>query len=131
MSESKENKAEIIPAKPKALARLDEIQDAVKQESFEVVSAVVSFAEIEEGAAAPPESWIQKFGFARAMKRFRLAKAGWLGAKEAPIGIKVAASIAGNIIKAQGNDGDRRPLNMTFVKVTNTLPKYDAIEIEE
>jgi len=113
------------------LARLDEIQDAVKQESFEVVSAVVGFAEIDPDSPAPPESWVQQLGFARALKRFRLAKAGWLGAKEAPIGIKVAASIAGNVLKAQAGDGDRRPLNMTFVKVTNALPQYDAIEVED
>lgn len=126
-----ETKAEIVPAKQSSLARLDEIQDAVKQESFEVVSAVVSFAEIDPYATAPPESWVKQLGFARALKRFRLAQAGWLGAKEAPIGIKVAASIAGNVLKAQVGDGDRRPLNMTFVKVTNALPQYDAIEVED
>lgn len=124
------HRAQVVLDKKAALRRLAEVEHAVQQNSFDVVDAVVSFAEINPEQEEPPQNWIEKYGYLKALHRFRIAKAGWMSAKDAPVAIKVAASIATNALKNRGEE-NRQPLNMTLVKVVSNTHKYETMEIEE
>jgi hypothetical protein len=131
MDDKEEKPAEIVVHKADKIERLQEIENSLREQSFEIVSATIGFADIAQDEEDVPPEWVDELGYAGALRRFRIAKAGWLGAKEAPIGIKVAASICGNIIKARAAEYGKQPLNLTLVKVTSNLPNYKTIEVDE
>lgn len=128
---AKTHKAEIIETKEETFERLARIEEALRADSFELVHDVMQFADIAPDEPDIPPDWITQYGFPTALKKFRLAKAGWLGAKEAPVAIKVAASICGNIIKARATEITKQPLNMTLVQVNANIKKYDVQEIDD
>lgn len=126
--------AEIVPAPIRAVsqhARLERIQDDLLERSLAVVDGSVSFADIEPGALEPPPEWIEQYGHEGAMRRLRVARASWMNAKEAPVGIKVAAQVAVGILRAKAQEkSGPKTLNIAVVQMTAPLPQFEEREIE-
>jgi hypothetical protein len=111
--------------------RLQQMQDELLERSTTVLEGSMRFAEIESTAATVPQAWIDELGPEAAKVRFRLAKAGWLGAKEAPIGIRVAGQVAVGILRAKAAaDQAPRILNVKLMQWTAPLPQFPEQDIE-
>jgi hypothetical protein len=112
-------------------SRLQEIQDQLLQQSLEVVQDAVKFSEIDEDAQAPPDAWVEELGMDRAMARLRMARAAWRNARDAPVGIKVAASVAVGIMKARATEKTApKVLNVALVNWANPLPQFVEQDFE-
>ena len=130
LEQSQIHKAQVIQRKKDAFDRLHQLEDSMREESFDIVSGVLKFSEIEPDTETIPPAWVREYGPDRAIKMFRLAKYGQMSAKEAPVAIKVAAQVCASIIKAKGGELNNRPLNLTLVKVTSNF-SYDAVDVED
>lgn len=130
LEQSQIHKAQVIRHRKDAFDRLQQLEDSMREESFDIVSGVLKFSEIEPNTETIPPAWVREYGPDRAIKMFRLAKYGQMSAKEAPVAIKVAAQVCGSIIKAKGGELNNRPLNLTLVKVTSNF-SYDAVDVED
>lgn len=80
---------------------LASVEDELFNKSSEILSGALSFADIDPENPAPPSEWLEKYGPDEAGRRFRLAKYALMSAKEAPVGIKVAESLARGIMKSR------------------------------
>ncbi len=108
---------------------LKEIEQNILGSALQVVSHVMDFAQIDPTAEAPPEVWIEEMGEIAAWKRWRVARAGWVSAKEAPVGIKVATQIASAGIKAHAERVEPRRLNVNLITVQSTDHLYEVLEV--
>lgn len=123
---------EIVLTEQQAYDRLQDVEDSLRTESLLVLSDAMAFADIDPKDENPPAEWIKMLGLKRAEQRFRVAKAAWESAKEAPVGIKVAAQIWAAILKVRSGDSGIKPLNMTLVNVVaKNAPIYDEQEVED
>jgi hypothetical protein len=114
---------------------LRDVENEILVSSLTVVQASVDFAEITPEDEAPPPEWLLRYGAAGAAKRFRIAKAAWKSAKDAPVGIRVATQIASSIIKSRSMEkAAPRQLSVTWVSAppptASTLTKYPEIIVE-
>ncbi len=132
--DQREHLAEVLQGKnalANADARLQEIQDQLLEQSLSVVQASVSFSEIEEASKAPPPEWIAELGEDRAWTRWRIAQASWRSAKDAPVGIKVAAQMAVGILKAKATEkAAPKTLNVALLNWPGQLPQYVEQDFE-
>lgn len=90
-------------------ARLDAIEEEVFVTNLTIVKASQAFRDVDATAnpANPPQDFIDRAGgdVAEAQKDYRIAIAGWLPAKDAPIGVQNALKIVQNVMKFRN---DRR-----------------------
>ena len=99
------------------MARLAELNTQIVTAAAETIDAVLAFADYDfENMDEPSAELIAQYG-ADAGKRFRIAKASWMSAKEAPAALKIAAQIATAGMKAQAIKSALQPLNITFTQV--------------
>lgn len=81
--------------------------DRVYGESLEVMEGVQMFWRLMGDEALesnePPAEWVDEYGPDRALKLFRLAKAGMLTKQEAPMGVHVAMAHAAAVMKAKAS----------------------------
>jgi hypothetical protein len=116
------------PAERSEFDRLQELENQIFAENLVIVMDATRFREIDPGAEAPPQAWIDELGPIDAWKRFRVAKAAWMGAKDAPVGISIAAKTVSNLSKARAlRDSGARTLNIE--KVVYNAPVYGRLEI--
>jgi hypothetical protein len=108
---------------------LKRIEQGILTSALEVVSATLDFAAIDPDDALPPKEWVEKYGKEAAMRKFRVAKEGWKSAKEAAVGIKVAAQIASAGIKAHAERVEPRSLNVSLVKIAVSDGQFAEIEV--
>lgn len=80
--------------------RLLALQDEIFEANLAITHDATRFREISPADEAPPASWIAELGEPEAMKRFRVAKAAWLGAKDAPVALSMAKSIVAAMSKS-------------------------------
>lgn len=132
--------AEIIPAKPDPLAGVPHQKWLVSRQrkifldSAQVLEDALAARELDVDADGPPEEWIRDLGEKEAKRRFRMAQAGWLNAKEAPVVIKVAKELLVGISKAMAADNSGpKVLNLQVVNMPQTanLPEFPEIEDDE
>ena len=112
-------------------ARLQRLEDDLLERAMNIVDGSMAFSEIDPADEQPPKEWIAEFGEEGARRRMRVARASWMNAKEAPVGIKVAAQVAVGIMRAnaQKNTGPK-VLNIAVVQMTAPLPQFEEREIE-
>lgn len=112
-------------------AELASMQDELLVRSLNVVEGAMAFAEIEPTDSDPPAEWIEQLGEEKARIKFRIARAAWMAAKDAPVGIKVASALAVGIIKAKATEkAGPKQLNIAFVQMTAPLPQFVEQELE-
>lgn len=126
-----ETKTVDLPAK--VAGGLQSIEDKLLMESIGILQDVQCFSDIDPGTEVPPPEWVEELGPVRARKRLRLAQAGWMSSKEAPIGIKVSQDIATNIMKAKSQRMVGSTLNVTVEKavIVQAEPvQYPELEVD-
>lgn len=66
----------------------------------------MKFADIDPQRDEPPDEWIVEFGEKEAKRRYTIAKASWLSAKEAPIALSIAPKLVLGIasVRAKRNE---------------------------
>jgi hypothetical protein len=109
------------------------IQDEIYRESMEVMGDQIAFREIDPSAKGPPQEWIDKYGFERAQRRFRVASAAWLDTKTAPVALKHITQVSLGIIKARATEkAAPRSLNIAvfMTRADAPEPEFPVIEVE-
>jgi hypothetical protein len=127
IEEARAELAEVLP-QPQSMAlqhsRLQEIQDQILERSLGVVDGAVRFAEIDRDATEPPVEWLEELGEKEAMRRFRIAKAAWEGAKTSPTAFKVATQMAVGILRAKASETGPRTLNIQIAHLSAPIPSF-------
>lgn len=120
-----EFKAEVVVAKPAlteqegARLRLREIADDILQKNLQIMGDAASFRDIDIDTEVCPAEWVREMGVLEAEKRLRLAKASWLPAKDAPVGLANARAIVVGMLKSKAMENAApRTLNVTAVMMT-------------
>jgi len=117
-----------------AEARAEEIrgiEDRIQAGALEVIEDSMWWRSLDPEAESPPEEWIAELGRERARQRFRVAKANWMSAKEAPIGIRTATLVSMGITKARAMEKQvPKSLNVAFVQMSAPLPEFPEIVVK-
>lgn len=121
---------EIVTDPVQAMARFREVEDDIFQESIEILHGALGFAAIDPEVDAPPQSWIDRLGYAKAMERYRLAKYALMSQKEAPVGLKMAQNVHASITKARAS-GNKLParLNVMLVQMPAAQVQYPVLDV--
>jgi hypothetical protein len=129
---------EIVP-KPKVASieraerELQRIENEIVSEASEMIHSVMKFAEVDP--SRPPDelpgAWLDEIAHLeigsiehadaaeQLKKRHRVAKAGWLSAKEAPVALAIAKSVLVGAMKAKAMAGNApKTLNLTMVSIS-------------
>lgn len=116
---------EVLPAKrTKAEERsieLRNMEDELLQQSMKVVQDTLRFRDIDPTQEEPPMEWRLAFGYEEAKKMHTIARAAWLPAKDAPIGLKYATQMGLGIIKARSVER-AAPQNLAVQIIQMTAP---------
>lgn len=112
--------------------KLRGLEDDLLEHSLEVVGGTCSFAELDpEKFEEIPQHWIDELGEEAANRKHRLARAGWLPAKEAPVAITTATKIVTGIVRARATEkAGPKSLNMNIVQLSAPLPEFDVVDVE-
>lgn len=112
-------------------SRIREIEDELLGESLSILQDSLRFKEIGPDSKEPPVAWVEELGPQKAMERFRVAMAAWMSAKEAPVALSIAKSLAVGIVKARATEkGGARTLNMTMVQMNMPQVNWEEIEVD-
>lgn len=106
------------------------IEDELLRSSMGVVDSVLAFKDIDPAEEGVPEEWVKKYGRLEAMKRQKLARAGWMPQAELPAGINIAYKLMVGIVKARATENPRtQQLNITMVQMTAPPPQFPVIDV--
>lgn len=112
------------------------LQDEIFQTSLEVSRDMMSFGEVSPEAENPDQDpifreWVKSMGRKAAERRYRVARAGWVSKKDAPVGILESTSMAVGIMKARAVEkGGTRVLNVGTVNMYAEIPALPEKEVE-
>lgn len=87
--------------KEQRLARIEQLEDEVFEQSVSTVQEFLAFREIRHDQTEPPPQWVEMYGEEEALRRLNLAKAGWLPASISPVGVKVALAAMNGISRGR------------------------------
>lgn len=113
--------------------RLHQMENEMLEECLEVVHSVAEFAEVDpDSLEEVPADLIASVGLKAAEKIHRLRKYGLMSAKEAPVGIKIAAQMATGIMRARATEkGGNKSLNINVVQFAVPVPdQYEEVEVD-
>jgi hypothetical protein len=118
-----------------AQERLRDIEDSLYEQATTVVSNALAFTQIEmgeEGASKEvPGEWIAELGYEKAAEKHRTALYALSSSKEAPIGLKLAATVQASITKARAQEkGGPKVLNMTLVQMPGANVKFEEMKVK-
>lgn len=121
---------------------LKNLESDLLRQSMEVVSDTMRFREVapptvdpESGATlwdddSVPEEWVRELGQEKAEERLRVARAGWMDKKTAPIGVQVAQVLAVGIIRSRATEkAGPRTLNVQVVQMSAPLPQFPELDL--
>ena len=109
---------------------LRKTEDHVLSQAMTVVGGAIDFAELDpKNIEAIPEGWVEEYGEKAAKKRVRMAQAGLMPAKEAPVGIKLAAQMVTGIIKARSTEGKAQTFNIGIQVFQGQRASYAEKEV--
>lgn len=134
-----EASVEVVPSAPlvksethsQALAR----QDALKNIEEELlVASLTTMRDVDRFKEIPiipvddcaiPKHWIEECGLDKARERYRVAYAGNMSAKDAPVALKIDMAMAVGIVKARAmSEAGPRVMNATLIQI-NPDPRTD------
>ena len=132
-----EAKGEIVPVDPnetlagRKAKDLEDIENDLFNKSSEVLEGALLFADLAPGATEPPEEWFARYGVDKATRLFRTAQYATMSAKEAPVGIKVAESIARGVMKARSME-KTAPKTLAVAFLNQTVHHhYDTKDVDD
>jgi hypothetical protein len=104
----------------------------ILDDTTRIIDDTLAFAEISADEPTVPVEWVKKYGRERAEVRFRTAKYALMSAKDAPVGLKIAAQMGSAIIKAKAAEPVvNNVLHVEKVFLTSPAPIYPELELEE
>jgi hypothetical protein len=92
--------------------RLQKLENEIFAENLVIVMDATRFREIPPDAKEPLPEWIAELGPTEAWKRFRVAQAAWMGAKDAPVGISIAAQTGPWRCREKSGEGSRSQVHL-------------------
>lgn len=114
------------PPAAEVLARSDDDEDdeffrdlqaTLYQQAAKITEDAMSFSEIDPASDVPPDRWIALYGIEEATRKLRIARAAWMSAKEAPVGLQIAHRQVLGIMKAKATEeAAPRTLAITLVQ---------------
>lgn len=115
-------------------SRLAELRDESLGDALAVVSSTMAFREIDPMDQYPPREWEERYGPVEAARRFAVARAAWMPAKDAPAAIKLAF----DLVRAASHDASatsHAPQLNVAIRVTQTSDKspgemYEVIDVD-
>lgn len=112
-------------------AEIRSIEDDILKKSSDIVDATLAFAEVDPSHKEPPEAWIRKLGYEKALQRFRVARSSWMSSKEGPVALRIAKEVFGSIVKARSvENSGQRTLNVAFVEMSVPLPRFEKKKVD-
>lgn len=123
---------ELVEPEPAQLARtaverhanrLAAIEDELFEESAIVVRDALKFRDVDPNSDEIPAEW-RDMDPDEARKRMRMARANWMNAKEAPVGLKMAQAVMNGIAKARAQQGQAKGDLNVVVQVVTTPRQY-------
>jgi hypothetical protein len=127
-------------------ARLRSLEDDLLERTLRIIDGAMHFDEIDDPAdgASPeavaagvddslaiPEDWVRELGFVKAQRRMRMARAAWKGAKDGPVGLKLASQVFNGIVKARATEkAAPAQLNVISIQMTAPLPVFERMKVE-
>ncbi len=123
------NEKALVKKSPEEVVR--DVVHEIVDETVRVTKDSLYFASIDPQDDDPPAEWVKELGEKKALERLRTAKYALMGAKEAPVGLKIAASLAGSIIKAKSQERNiENNINIVKMFVSAPVPEYPELEVE-
>lgn len=136
LSQPESSVTQVIPRRRSAQADernriLQTLETELLEESISVSRDTLRFREIAPDAEGPPQEWIDECGEEKAAERFRVAQAGWMTRKNAPVGVQIAMQLTLGIMKSRATK-DKAPqtLNVQVVQLTAPIPVFPELELE-
>lgn len=123
--------ATTLPSQAPSAPDFRGLEDRILKQSLETVDDSLKWAEIDRGTDEPPQAWIDELGLERAKQRLRVAKAAWMNAKEAPVGLGMARNTATAIMKVRAAVKIGTPtLNIQLVSFPAPSVPLEIIDVE-
>lgn len=125
---------ELEKRKKERMARLAEIEDELLDDSAIILKYANRFADIEPGTREPPQAWIDEMGLEQAQKCLRVANSAWLGAKESPMGLKLASTTVASVLKSKASrDHKEAPrFNVAVVQLpAPVITEFPRLKVEK
>lgn len=117
--------------------KLAGIEDDILRTSMETVQDAMFWQDVfpvgeSEAPAGPPQQWVDELGEERARRRFRVAMAACMNAKDAPVGLGMARATFMGITKVRAASKVGSPtLAIQFVNFPQPQLEIMDIEAEE
>lgn len=123
---------------------LQRIENEIVTEASEVVLSVLKFSDINPDAPTElPADWQEELdsleqgsddhlrAMERMSKRARVARAGWMSAKTAPVALSIAKSVLVGAMKARAQaDQGPKHLNINLVSISAPLPVFPEKKVD-
>lgn len=95
------------------------------------VEAALHWEDIDPDVAEPPTEWVESIGYEAAKKRLRVAKAAWMNAKDAPVGLGMARNTFVGITKVRSALKASSPtLQINLVSFASPMAAIETIDVE-
>ncbi len=120
------------PVKREASEIIRDVAMEIVDDTTRVLDDALAFADIMPDEAVPPKEWVEKYGYERAHQRLRTAKYALMNAKEAPVGLKIAAQLGASIIKSKANEPTvNNVLHVEKIYINAPAQAYPELELDE
>jgi hypothetical protein len=110
---------------------LEQLEEQLYRQSLGVCDSLMRFAEVDPaGPQEPPQIWVDEMGQERAQMAHKIAQAGWMSQKDAPMALHVAPKLALGIcaVRAKVQD-DVSPVTVNIVNMPSAEHSYKKLEL--
>ncbi len=123
---------------------LQRVENEIVSEASAIVHSVLRFDEIDpEKPNELPSTWLEELNglqlgtaehdeaMERLLRRKRVAVAGWMSAKTAPVALSIAKSVLVGAMKARAmSDQGPKHLNINLVSISAPMPVFPEKKVE-
>lgn len=111
---------------------VDEVEEQILRDNISIIRGAAAFKDIDHDAEEAPKEWAEQYGEKEAAVMYRLAKAAWMPAKDAPVGLTLAVKTVTSIMKLRASKNQAPRLNVAVVVNTAApTPVYEAVDLDE
>lgn len=115
--------------------RIKSLENEIHEVAMDTVRDSLRFADLDPGNPDYyPQHWVDECGgdMEQVERRRRVARSAWMSAKEAPVALAIAKSIAVGISKARAAEGGGdKTLNVNIVQMPMAPKQYEIIDMSD
>lgn len=128
MATKARNEDQLTVRGKRAMQVIREVTANILERNLLILEAASHWADMDLGAEGPPQHWIDVQGQERAMKTWRVARCAQMPSKDAPIGLKMAATtVQGIMTTYERNQNYNRELAAGVVDMpTESFPEQEV-----